>query len=64
MPIKLIHTLRFRLTFWNSLVVLIAALLALFAVREGMRLTIEHEARELLRDEATELELAVTESLS
>lgn len=62
LPGNLIHTLRFRLTFWNSLVVLIAALLAMFAVREGMRLTIEHGAQETLRDEATELELAVTES--
>jgi signal transduction histidine kinase len=51
--------LRFRLTLWNTVVVLIASLLAIFAMREAMRLTIENEARALLREEATELELAI-----
>ncbi len=39
--------------------VLVASLLALLAVREAMRLTIENEARSLLREEALELELAI-----
>ncbi len=56
---SLIHTIRFRLTVWNTLVVLVACLLPLFAVREAMRLTMEREARQLLREEALELELAI-----
>ena len=36
-----------------------AVLSALLAVREGMRLTLEHETRVLLREEATELQLAL-----
>lgn len=48
-----------RLTLWNSIVVIAASLLALFAVREAMRVTILNEAKMLLQEEATELELAV-----
>lgn len=59
MPKRLFQTLRFRLTLWNTVVVLIATLLALFAVREAMRLTIEKEAQALMREEALELELAI-----
>jgi two-component system heavy metal sensor histidine kinase CusS len=58
---KLFRTLRFRLTLWNSIVVLIAALLALLALRIAMRVTIENEARALLREELTELEFAIKE---
>ncbi|MFT5302032.1 MAG: signal transduction histidine kinase [Mariniblastus sp.] len=43
------------------MVVLIAALLALFAVRVAMRITIENEAKSLLCEELTELELAIIE---
>lgn len=38
---------------------LIASLLAMWAVRETMRLTIENEAKSLLREEVLELELAI-----
>jgi len=55
------HTLRFRLTVWNTVVLLLASLLALLAVREGMRWTLETETKVLLREEATELEMAVIE---
>ena len=41
------------------MVVLAASMLALFAVRFTMRLTIENDAKELLREEAVELELAI-----
>ncbi len=61
MPKTFHKTLRFRLTLWNTVVVLIASLLALLAVREAMRLTIEKEARQLLREESIELELAISE---
>jgi signal transduction histidine kinase len=55
------QTLRFRLTFWNTIVLLLACLLALWAAREGMRMTLLNETRDLLREETTELELAVNQ---
>jgi signal transduction histidine kinase len=61
LPRKFFKTLRFRLTVWNTIVVLVASLLALLTVREAMRLTIEDEASELLRDEVLELELAIAQ---
>jgi len=53
------RSLRFRLAFWNTLVVLLASVLALFAVREGLRLTLLDESFGVLRDEIQELELAI-----
>lgn len=61
MPKKLFKSLRFRLTLWNTVVVLVAASLTLFAVRVAMRITIENEAKSLLREELTELKLAIIE---
>ncbi len=58
---KLLSTIRVRLTIWNSLVVLLATFLALFAARQGMRYALEQETRELLQEELTELELAVSQ---
>lgn len=55
----LYRTIRFRLTIWNSLVVLTAIFLALFAARQGMKYTLLSESRELLKEEINELELAV-----
>ncbi len=55
------RSLRFRLAFWNTLVVLLASLLALLAVREGLRLTLLSETFDVLRDEIRELELAISE---
>lgn len=50
------RSLKVRLTVWNTIVVLIAVVIALFAVREGLRFyllletdtTLDHEVRELL----------------
>ena len=53
------NTIRVRLTIWNSVVVLLLTLLALFVSRQGIVYTLEHETRELLREEVVELELAV-----
>ncbi len=52
-------TLRFRLTFWNTLVVLFGAMLALIVLREERRQYLINETRDLLREESTELELAI-----
>ncbi len=49
------------MTIWNTVVVLIASLLAMLAVREAMRITIENEARSLLQEEVLELELAINQ---
>jgi len=59
MKLPVFQTLRFRLTFWNTVVLLLACSLALAAAREGMRLTLLKETRDLLREETTELELAI-----
>ncbi len=61
MPKKFFRTLRFRLTLWNTVVVLTASLVALLAVRVAMRLTIENEVKDLLKEESVELELAIAE---
>lgn len=53
------NTLRFRLTMWNTAVLLLASLLAFGAVREAMRWTLINETKDLLREEATELRLAI-----
>ena len=52
-------TLRFRLTFWNTLVVLFAASLALIALRDQRRRSLVNETRDLLREESIELDLAI-----
>jgi heavy metal sensor kinase len=52
-------TLRFRLTVWNTVVVLGASLAALVALREGARYTLQNETDVLLREETLELSLAV-----
>ena len=52
------NTIRVRLTIWNSVVVLLLILLALIVSRQGIVYTLEHETRELLREELIELELA------
>jgi two-component system, OmpR family, heavy metal sensor histidine kinase CusS len=59
--LKQLNTIRFRLTIWNSLVVVLLTLLALFFARQGIIYTLRQETYELLREELTELELAVKE---
>ena len=54
-------TLRVRLTVWNTVVVLLTVLIALFAVREGLRFYLLLETDEVLEAEARELLLAVEE---
>lgn len=55
------RTLRVRLTVWNTVVVLLTVLIALFAVREGLRFYLLLETDEVLEAEARELLLAVEE---
>jgi heavy metal sensor kinase len=52
-------SLRVRLAAWNTLVVLTTVVLALLAVREGLRLTLLRELDERLIEEITEAELIV-----
>lgn len=53
------RSLRMRLTFWNTAVVLLAVVLALFGVRDGLRVSLVRETDQLLLDEADEVGLAV-----
>lgn len=53
------HSLRFRLTLWNSAVVLLTAIAALVALREGLRVTLLSETDEQLRGDAEEIKLAI-----
>jgi signal transduction histidine kinase len=55
------RSLRFRLTAWNATVVLLAVVIALLGVREGLRLTLIDELDLSLLDDTTELGLAVEE---
>lgn len=55
------RSIRFRLMLWNTGVVLVMALVALWAVREGLRLTLLAELDERLREDALEVRLAVEE---
>ncbi len=48
-------TLRFRLTAWNTAVVLVFVLLTLWGVREGLRLVLWNEADDQLVDDALEI---------
>jgi two-component system heavy metal sensor histidine kinase CusS len=53
------RSLRVRLTIWNTLVVLIAVVVALLSVREGLRYYLLFENDAVLNDEAKELLLAI-----
>ncbi|MGE0609696.1 MAG: sensor histidine kinase [Pirellulales bacterium] len=53
------RTLRFQLTAWNSLVVLLTVIFTLIGVREGLRLTLRHENDATLADDLHEAALAV-----
>jgi heavy metal sensor kinase len=52
-------SLRFRLTVWNTVVVLGASFAALLALRVGAQFTLQQETDALLREETLELALAV-----
>ena len=52
-------TLRFRLTIWNTAVVLVFVLVTLWGVREGLRLVLWHEADDLLIEDAREIKATI-----
>jgi heavy metal sensor kinase len=56
---RFLRTLRVRLTIWNTAVVLMAVLVALLAVREGLRFALLSETDIVLNDEVRELLLAI-----
>lgn len=56
------RSLRFRLTAWNTAVVLLTVVGAMVGVREGLRHTLLHETDEQLREDAEEIADAVRES--
>ena len=56
-----LRTLRFRLTLWNSFVVITVGLATLYAVRVGVRYTLVAESDATLKDELAVLALALTE---
>ena len=55
---SMFKTLRFRLMLWNISVVLISVVLTLLALRTSFRVTILRETDQLLREDATEIQLA------
>jgi heavy metal sensor kinase len=57
-----VRSLSFRLTTWNTLVVVLVAVAGLFIAREGLRITLLQETDGILGDEAAELVLAAEES--
>jgi two-component system heavy metal sensor histidine kinase CusS len=58
---RFFRSLRSRLTFWNTLVVLLAVIAALIGVREGLRFYLTQELDEVLDDEVNELLLVIRE---
>lgn len=58
-----LRSLRARLTIWNSAVVLVAVMVALLAVREGLRFSLLAETDVVLNDECKELLLAMDQWL-
>lgn len=56
------RSLRTRLTLWNTLVVLVAVIVALIGVREGLRFYLIKELDDVLNDEVQELLLVIQES--
>jgi two-component system, OmpR family, heavy metal sensor histidine kinase CusS len=52
-------TLRFRLTFWNTIVILILAGAALWVVREGVRWTLDNELDAMLGEDVKEVQLTI-----
>ncbi len=54
-----IHSLRFRLTAWNTAIVLLAVILALVGVREGLRISLRQEIDRLLLEETEVVQFSV-----
>lgn len=53
------RTLRFRLTLWNTTVVLVFVLVTLWGVREGLRLVLWNEADDQLGEDAREIKQTI-----
>ncbi len=53
------RSLRFRLTLWNTAMVLLTVVGTLIGVREALRFALRHEIDQLLKEDALEVELAV-----
>ena len=54
--------MRFKLTVWNTVVVLLIAILALVSVRQGLYYMLLHETDGVLRDEAEEIRLMLQQT--
>lgn len=61
---SLFRSLRFKLTVLNSVVVLVASVASLVAMREGLRYALQQEADQVLAEEASEISLAVSQLYS
>lgn len=57
-----VRSLRFKLTVWNTVVVLLVAVLALVSVRQGLYIMLLHETDNVLRNEAREIVLVIRQS--
>lgn len=53
------RSLRFRLMVWNAAVVVVTACVTLFALREGVRITLIRELDQLLQEDLHEIEIAL-----
>ncbi len=54
-----LHTLRFRLTFWNTCAIILVVLATLFGIREGLRWTLLRELDKLLAEDVQEVRMAL-----
>jgi heavy metal sensor kinase len=54
-----LHTLRFRLTFWNTAAIILVVLATLFGLREGLRWTLLRELDTLLSEDVEEVRLVL-----
>ncbi|HZY85016.1 MAG TPA: ATP-binding protein [Gemmataceae bacterium] len=54
-----LHTLRFRLTFWNTAAIILVVLATLFGLREGLRWTLLREMDTLLSEDVQEVRLVL-----
>jgi heavy metal sensor kinase len=54
-----LHTLRFRLTFWNTAAIILVVLATLFGLREGLRWTLLRDLDGLLSEDVQEVRLTL-----
>ena len=59
---EIARTLRFRLTAWNTALVLVVVISTLIGVHEGVRLTLVNEFDEMLREDLHEIRLSFKQS--